>query len=319
MLSAHTAKRRAYFNEYSIPHKVVGIDNLSNKDIHVTSVNKYITNNGDRFKYVLRLIYAFRIIKENKLEDKDVLILRGWEFVILRWLVNGKVYIELTDIPNIVLKHNILLVIFKLIYSRGTLLVTSRAFSKLLKSKKSYLWHNVSYPINIAINKSSAAYKSNRIIYAGYLRGIERLYAEAKWVYDLIDFHGKRNIIGEGDFFVTEENYIGEYNYCDLNNIYKNYILGYVTDFFGLNSALNLTNRIYEVILNGALPIQVKDDNTTNFLNTHSLVYINTPEQLDDMLRLSEEEIMKILSQNMDKLLKVIKQDNDLINSLMIS
>ena len=316
-LSAHTAKRKSYFDHYSIPSRAVGIANLSNRDTEFTNENSYITHNGNHFKYAQRLIYAFQVLRKLNLSEGDVVILRGWEFVSLKWIIANKVFVEITDIPNAVLKWSVLRSIFKLIHARSTLLLTSLAFNSLFKSNDCYLWHNVAHPITRNLKKTPMAFENDRILYAGYLRGISDLFKKARWVHDQADFYGKRNIIGGESNLIINENYFGEYQYKRLNTLYYNYRYGYISDFFGLNSSLNLTNRIYEVILNYALPVHVKSDKTARFLNKHNLFYIKSFREFQDTLKLSQEEFIILVKQNRKLLLNAIRADNVVLNEVI--
>ena len=316
-LSAHTAKRKAYFKQHSIPCRVVGIANLSNSDVDFATEIKYKTHNKNCFKYAQRLVYAFRILISLKPGKSDKVILRGWEFVSLKWLISKKVFIEITDIPNVVLKWSILRTIFKSIHSKNALLITSVYFGNFFKSNKYYLWHNVSYPITINLMKDPIAYETTRIIYAGYLRGISDLFSRAKWAYDITDFYGKRNIVGGGSNMILEKKYFGEYNYKDLNKLYSQYRFGYISDFFGLNSVINLTNRIYEVILNFTLPVHIKRDSTAYFLDEHDLFYIQSPRELQEVLDMSQKEFLALVEKNRGKLLKTIMVENEILNEVL--
>ena len=316
-LSAHTAKRKAYFDYYSIPSSVVGIANLSNRDTEITIENIYKTHNGNPFKYVQRLIFAYRVLKRLDLSKGDVVILRGWEFVCLKWIILNRVFVEITDIPNAVLKWSILRSIFKLIHAKSTLLLTSLEFNSTFKSDKCYLWHNVSYPITMNLKKTPMAFENDRILYAGYLRGISDLLKNASWIYDQVDFYGKMNIIGGEANLIINENYFGEYQYKEMNALYYNYRYGYISDFFGFNSSLNLTNRIYEVILNYALPVHIKSDSTARFLKKHNLFYIASFREFQETLKLSQEEFISLVKQNKRRLLNAIRVDNTVFNEVV--
>ena len=65
----------------------------------------------------------------------------------------------------------------------------------------------------------------------------------------------KKNIIGQNyksDFF--KKNFCGSYKFKDLKNLYSNFLFSYISDFYGPNSNYNLTNRLYESVLNYSIP-----------------------------------------------------------------
>ena len=313
LLSAHTNKRCSYFEYYGIKYELLGISNLSNDDIKQSNKSKFTTKNRGFSRYFFRLYYALRIILDLRKKKDAKVILRGFEFLFWITLLKKNFFFELTDIPNVVFNNRILMRILTHMCSRTSIISTSPAYLQLLQSDSRLIWHNVpfldfDYKREVALSNIN-----NRVIYAGYLRGLKTLNKEYKWLYSKIDFFGKKNI-RYSSVEILDENYFGEYFFDDLNKIYLNYLFGYVSDFYGENSTYNLTNRLYEVIFNGCIPVHVKIDTVSKYFDDLGIFYISTKEQLEYACSMDIDKLKSIINSNQSVLREVVLLDFQRLN-----
>ena len=316
-LSAHTRKRCAYFDYYGIEYKILGISNLSNKDGHSEFDTRYKTKNIGSSRYIFRVYYSIRVLWDLQKEKDCVIIFRGYEFLFWIPFFKQKCYFELTDIPNVVLKFQILRRILTILCSRISIISTSPYYLNLLKSDSKLIWHNVPF-FDVQEKREVKLYSTNsRVIYAGYLRGLDALQTTYSWLYENMDFFGKKNILNSS-VHLLGKNYFGEYMFEDMPKIYSIYTFGYVSDFYGPNSTYNLTNRIYEVIFSGCIPVHVKTDALSYFLDELKIFYISTKDQFEHACAMDKNEIIDIVNLNYRILHELVHMDFARLNSHLI-
>lgn len=317
LLSAHTKKRCSYFEYYGINYELCGISNLSNHDSQHKSNSKYTTENKGLSRYFLRIYYAIRIVSDLRKRKDVFVVFRGWEFLLVISLLKHNYFFELTDIPNIILNNRSLMRILELLCSKASIISTSPAYLKILKSDSNLIWHNVPFLTFQDIHESAFTNLNKRVLYAGYLRGIKTLQSDYHWLYERMDFFGKRNIL-KSSVDILGENYFGEYFFDDLNKIYSSYSFGYVSDFYGPNSLYNLTNRIYEVIFNGCIPVHVKTDASSNYLDNLGIFYIASKEQFEHVCSMDLHQLKSIANSNYRILQEFVLQDFSKLNLILV-
>ena len=316
LLSAHTKKRSSYFEYFGINYELCGISNLSNQDNRDTFNSKYTTENKGLSRYIVRLYYAIRIVRDLRKRSDVVIVFRGWEFLLVISVLKHNYFFELTDIPNVILNSRSLMRILELLCSKASIISTSPAYLKLLKSDGNLIWHNTPFLTFQDLHESALTNSNKKVLYAGYLRGIKTLQTHYRWLYLRMDFFGKRNILNSSAD-ILGENYFGEYFFDELKIIYSNYTVGYVSDFYGPNSMYNLTNRIYEVIFNGCIPVHVKTDATSNYLDNIGIFYIASKEQFEYVCTMDLHQLKTIANSNHRILQEIILKDFSMLNLLL--
>ena len=278
LASAHTAKRVKWFELNDFRCELLGSANKSNIDVFMKR-DVFFFQSG--FKgYLNRVIFAFfLVLKERKKLGNSVLIVRGFEYVFFLWLFRIHFFKEITDIPPSFFKYKPLLYFYKSILSNRMVFLTSGGYNEILNlSKKNvFIWHN--NPV-IKQNKEITNRLNKKILYAGYLRGLNEL--TEKLGSHEIDLWGKLNILTQNynSAFVSL-NYKGTYLFEELSDLYGQYQFSYVSDFYDENSNYNLTNRLYESILNYCIPIEVNHNFQKRFLDKVGISYLNSSNMIN--------------------------------------
>lgn len=314
--SAHTIKRIEFLKRRGFVVRVFGIRNLSNDDF-IVSEEFRTTRNDDSFKYVQRIIVAFRIVLSMSFVKREFIILRGFEFLFWRFLLFGKVYYELTDLPEIFCNNALGRFLIKLSLRNVYVLSTSQGFIDVLNLKNYSLWHNVPIVNYGAIDIRNK--KKNRIIYAGYLRGIGILKEENELLFREMDFFGRLNILNSGHDKIPDKRYFGPYDFLSLSDLYSSYKFGYISDYYGCNSHFNTTNRLYEVILSGAIPVHIKNDSMHSFLKKLGVVFVYNHDEFKKLSIISELELNEIVKANFLKLMAYVDKDNERLVDFLVS
>ena len=313
--SAHTLKRRRYFEYYKIDHKIVGILNTSNEDSEYPYDFRFRTNNASRFKYYQRVYYAYLLTKSLVNDDSEKIIFRGLEFLLFSAMLKNKYFIELTDIPNSILRSKFFRFLLRVFLRKRNLIVTSRGFLDalgLITTAK--IWHNTPLLVDDTQSFEEKLQPRMRIIYAGYLRGVKELKLNHAWLYNEMDFYGKKNILSV-DLSMLKENYYGEYDFKHLNKVYDKYIFSYISDFHGPNSNYSITNRLYETILNGCIPVHAKKDCTSVFMDNLGITYVRNLAEFNTFKNKKAQDLLLYADQNELKLTEQLKIDSIKLNN----
>lgn len=308
--SAHTEKRVNWFKQNSYQFNLLGCANDNNTDSKIDK-NIFLFKSGFR-GYIQRILFSFFLIfrERNNLKN-NILIVRGFEYVLFLWIFRINFIKEITDIPTSFFKHKFLIHFFNSLLKNKIIFLTSFGFNKIFNFKKTniFLWHNNP----ISNKKPTINNRKNRIIYAGYLRELEIL---SKNLNNLqIDLWGKLNIITQNynSEFVSK-NYKGTYLFEELSDLYSQYRLSYVSDFYGENSKYNLTNRLYESVFNYCIPVEINNNYQKVYLDGLKILYQNSS---DSIVNLNDSLYFKNAKINYDLLTKEIIKDDKILIKLL--
>jgi len=270
--SAHTEKRVKWFKLNRYKFKLLGCANSNNIDSN-RDKNVFLFKSGIK-GYLQRILFSLSlIIKERNSLKNNILIVRGFEYVFFLWIFRINFIKEITDIPSSFFNYKFLRFFFKILLKNKIIFFTSKGYNKIFefKNKNIFVWHN-----NPVLNKNQNINRPNkRIVYAGYLRGLPTLSQKLDNL--KIDLWGKLNIITQ-DYksnFVSK-NYKGTYLFKNLSNLYGQYQLSYISDFYGENSKFNLTNRLYESVFNNCIPIEINNNYQKSFLDKLGIIYFDS-------------------------------------------
>ena len=116
-------------------------------------------------------------------------------------------------------------------------------------------------------------------MYCGFLRNYESVNELAEFVN--VALYGKFNQANNAKelFAINKKSltYHGEFCFNDLPEIYSKYLFTYVNDHHGANSLYNLTNRLYESIFYGSIPVSLDDSSyLSSFMKDHEVGFVAT-------------------------------------------
>lgn len=308
--SAHTEKRVNWFKQNGYQFRLLGCANDNNTDTKIDK-NIFLFKSGFR-GYIQRILFSFfLIVRERNSLKNNILIVRGFEYVLFLWIFKINFIKEITDIPTSFFSNKILIFFFKFILKNKTIFFTSYGFNKIFNFKitHTFIWHNNP----VTDKKPTINNPKNRIIYAGYLRELEILSQNLKNL--KIDLWGKLNIITQNynSEFVLK-NYKGTFKFENLSNLYSRYRLSYISDFYSKNSNYNLTNRLYETILNYCIPIELNNNYQKSFLDKLGIFYLDSDISIKNF---NENLYLKYSKINYQILNKEILKDNKKINNFI--
>ena len=141
--SAHTEKRVNWFKQNSYQFNLLGCANDNNTDSKIDK-NIFLFKSGFR-GYIQRILFSFFLIfrERNNLKN-NILIVRGFEYVLFLWIFRINFIKEITDIPTSFFKHKFLIHFFNSLLKNKIIFLTSFGFNKIFNIKKTniFLWHN---------------------------------------------------------------------------------------------------------------------------------------------------------------------------------
>lgn len=308
--SHHTYKRVKYFQKNFNSVIVFGHNNSNNTTSEL--LNNFENFSSGKRLYLLRLFSSFKIVFQNrKLLRKEILIVRGMEFLLPLKVLGINFYYEFTDIPKY-FEKNWIKNFFKLIIGKNHVVLTSLGFNEFLdfSEDKILIFHNMPDYKNYTPKKTNDLTK---LLYAGYLRSFEKIINQFSENIR-IDFYGKMNIenVNYKNAYL-QKNYKGEYNHYEIKKIYDGYLLSYISDLHDLNLNYNLTNRLYESILNYSLPVEIGNGFQKHFLKINNIFFVSSLSDLNKLDSFSEKQILNILKSNKKNLIKAIERDHKIL------
>ena len=302
--SAHTNKRLKWFKLNDFRCEPLGSANRNNTDTNL-SQDLFFFRSG--FKgYVKRILHSFKLVyKERKKFKNSILVVRGFEYAVFLWILRINFIKEIADIPTPFFKYKILLKLFRNLLKNKSVFLTSLGYNEIFKfsEKKIFIWHN--NPI-IKKQKEITNLSNKKIIYAGYLRGLNELSEKLDNV--KIDLWGKLNIITQNynSKFISK-NYKGTYLFEELSDLYSQYRFSYVSDFYDENSKYNITNRLYESILNYCIPVEINNNYQKKYLDRLKILNLNSSSSI---IQFNEILYAKYAKINYNLLNNEIKKDD---------
>ena len=112
---------------------------------------------------------------------------------------------------------------------------------------------------------------------------------------------------------LNKHNYKGEYMSYETLSIYKKYMYSFISDVYGINSNFNVTNRLYESIFSGSIPIHFKNNYMSHYMKKIDIFYISSHKQFESFLLLDVDKIKSIAKSNQSKLNKIINRDHKIL------
>lgn len=297
--SYHTKKREWFLTNIGFRVILLGYLNSANQSENLSFKGQLTYNSISNSKLLWRFIYAFKLIFVNR--GKARIIVRGIEFIppllISSWFFSSKVYyFELTDYSSRKGVFSISKLLVKLINQKRNIKILSTSPFYLKKCIPWYNWPKCDWH---EISNVLPKIPNERILYAGFLRGISFIKTVNKY-----DFYGLLNIKGEK--YPKNINYLGSYQAEELPEIYSRYKYSYIDDNFGENSQLNLTNRLFESILNYTIPVSLKKNCAQqNWMINQGIIFLSN----DNEIQISTSDFLDITTNNKSILKNLFDQN----------
>ena len=317
MGSAHWYKRVSWLEGIGMSVSPVGFGFRCNQSLeHLTSPSFCVLS---RRWFILRVICSlfFFIASFRKLKSGAVVV-RGFEFEVLCALFGVSFIVEYSDINPRQKNGSILYRVQQWVFRKSLgVAVTSPAFLTYFGYEQNtlrFVWHNLP-PSSHSETNLSFDYRKRKIVYCGFLRNFDNL--SRLGMYSAVDVYGTFNLLGN-DQATFEELcsdsviYHGPYSYDEVSNIYGQYLFAYVDDEFNQNSQFNLTNRLYESVLAGCLPIaRASDSFLSNFMAVNDIgILYSSYEGLPAILELSKNDVAHRVVQSQNNLMEVVLDDH---------
>lgn len=317
--SPHTQKRLSYLREHFVVSELGSFNpvNLPFSSVSVSSGRKV------PLYYFVRILKTIKhVISLSRISRNDIIIVRGFEFELLCFVLRKRYFVEITDLNQMYFKSQSVRYVLNLVYGSGiSAILTSPGFYNVIGSKSYLIWHNIP---NFSLPKDISTKRiSDRVVYCGYLRNHREINKLSKVI--PLDLYGKFNQLHSkrSDFDFSKENlvYHGEYHFKDTVDVYSKYWFAYVGDHVGINSSYNLTNRLYESCMSGTIPIGIANGSyLSNFMMENEIGMIFQSFKDFALLPLmTQSQLQQIACKSRDNLISIIEKDHGILNSRLIN